>query len=66
LQDDDGWTALMHASYKMYYEIVELLLAKGANQNLKSNDKYTAGYTAYDLTSNNSIRFLLTKYKKRK
>jgi ankyrin repeat protein len=43
-------------------EIVKLLLEKGANTGLKSK----GGKTAYDWTQNDTIKTLLTTYKKKK
>ena len=38
----DKWTALMKASYKGHANIVDLLLAKGANQYIESDKGMTA------------------------
>ncbi len=51
-KDNDGWTALMKASYfgnRYYKEIVSMLLEKGADVNTKNND----GWTALMLAINN-------------
>ena len=62
LQTNSGVTALMMASMNEMTEIVKLLLEKGANTGLKSK----GGKTAYDWTQNDTIKTLLTTYKKKK
>ena len=44
-KNDDGWTPLHKAAYEGYREIVELLIAKGADVNAKMED----GDTPLDL-----------------
>ncbi len=41
-QGKDGYTALMHAAYAGYENIVRLLLQSNANKNLENNQKKTA------------------------
>jgi serine/threonine-protein phosphatase 6 regulatory ankyrin repeat subunit B len=57
LQNKDGWTALMLASYHGHINIINLLINYGADVNLKDNDLRTA----YDLAKTNEIKFLLTE-----
>ncbi|CAB4135840.1 ANK domain containing protein [uncultured Caudovirales phage] len=42
IQDDYGWTALMQASKRGYFEIAELLLEAGADRNIKDKWGITA------------------------
>jgi ankyrin repeat protein len=58
LQNTVGGTALMLASQKGHKELVELLLDKGANPNLKSYE----GKTTYDCAENNDIKSLIGIY----
>lgn len=46
IQDEDGYTALMHAAEYGYKEIIQLLLAAGANVNAKNNKGETASILA--------------------
>lgn len=42
LQDENGWTALMKASQRGYFEIAELLVKAGADVNFKNKWGITA------------------------
>ena len=53
-KSDDGWTPLHDAASMGHKEIVELLLAKGANVNAKNN----YGNTPLDLASGETANFL--------
>ena len=46
LQGEDGWTALMHASYEGHTEVVKLLLGAGADVSLQNEKGKTALYYA--------------------
>jgi ankyrin repeat protein len=52
---DDGATALIMASQSGYGEIVEALLAKGADTELRAKD----GHTALDHAKNAAIKNML-------
>lgn len=57
-QNNDGWTALMFASWSGYHKIASLLLSIGANRDLQ-NDR---GRNAYDLalkTNNLDVMLVL-------
>jgi ankyrin repeat protein len=58
LQDTYGLTALAFASQMGRTEIVKLLLAKGADQDLKSSE----AKTAYDYAVNRDIKALLASH----
>jgi ankyrin repeat protein len=55
IQTWNGWTALMYASRYGKIECVRLLLTYGANPLLKNDNKKTA----YDITTNETIKKLL-------
>jgi ankyrin repeat protein len=59
LQDEDGCTALMHASYSYYKNIPLLLIKSGANVNLQNNDNDTAFIVAFSNECKNTILLLL-------
>ena len=61
IQDKDGRTALIFASYYGYKNILKILLDKGANPNLKASN----GKTAIDFAANSEIKSLLTSYLKK-
>ena len=42
IQDNNGWTALMVASYNGYHQVVELLLKEKADPNIQHNNGGTA------------------------
>jgi len=42
IKDNDGRTALMHATYYGHKDIVDLLIKSGANKDIKDNNGYTA------------------------
>jgi ankyrin repeat protein len=46
IQDNDGRTALMYASYHGYVDIVRLLVEAGAHTELVDNNSHTASYLA--------------------
>ena len=52
---EDGYTALIHASYHDHLSIVQELISHGADVNIKNK----GGHTAYDKTPNPAIRNLL-------
>ena len=54
-RDKDGWTPLHPASYEGHQEIVELLIAKGADVNAKVEFGSLQGMTPLD-SANNSDR----------
>jgi ankyrin repeat protein len=56
LKDKFGWTALMLASFHGHTNVVKLLLNKKADFNIRDIN----GYTAYDLTTTDEIKKLLT------
>ena len=58
LKRGDGWTPLHKAAYEGYREIVELLIAKGANVNAKN--KY--GTTPLDMANDRETADLLRKH----
>jgi len=60
MQDTYGLTALSFASQMSRTEIVKLLLGKGADPNIKSNEVKTA----YDYAQNKYIKTILTAFSK--
>jgi ankyrin repeat protein len=46
-QDEDGWTALMYASYHNHPEVVSYLATSKANLHLKNNNGKNARLLAY-------------------
>jgi len=46
-QDEDGWTALMYASYHNHSEVVSYLATSKANLHLKNNNGKNARLLAY-------------------
>ncbi|MBI4654475.1 MAG: ankyrin repeat domain-containing protein [Nitrospirae bacterium] len=60
-KDNDGFTALMFASYSGHTDIVEVLLAKGADVNAESNDGLTALMSASSKGHTDIVEVLLAK-----
>ena len=63
-KDKDGGTPLLHATLSGRREIVELLIAKGADVNAKvaPSDRLFKGKTPLDLDSKAEIADLLRKH----
>jgi len=57
-QDDDGWTALMFASYHNHPEVVLFLIEHHANLHKKTNNGKTARWLAYTEDHMDVIRLL--------
>jgi ankyrin repeat protein len=58
-KDNIGWTALLHATFYGYKDIVELLLKNGADINIKNNGGNTALIIASKFNHKNIIKLLL-------
>ena len=58
LQRNNGWTALMYASYHCHKETVQLLLNHGADVNLKNEE----GQTALDLADDEEIKEMIQNH----
>jgi len=63
-KDKDGGTPLLHATLSGHREIIELLIAKGADVNAKvaPSDRLFKGKTPLDLDSKAEIADLLRKH----
>ena len=57
-QNEDGWTALMHASLFGYIEIVKELIKAGANLNIQDVDGETALDRAKEKGFDDIVEFL--------
>ena len=60
-KNDDGWTPLHKAAYEGYREIVELLIAKGADVNAKTKYGTTPLHTASDSGYKEIAELLIAK-----
>jgi len=47
VKDEDGWTALMYASYHNHPEVVNFLVQSRANLHLKNNNGKSARFLSY-------------------
>ena len=59
IQDDEGWTAL-HQAASRHFEIIRLLLERGANPNLKNSDGHTPLDLAQQQKNTEVYQLLLT------
>ena len=60
-KNDDGWTPLHKAAYEGYREIVELLIAKGADVNAKNKRGMTPLHLAAEYGRNQVVELLIAK-----
>jgi hypothetical protein len=61
LKRGDGWTPLHKAAYEGYREIVELLIAKGADVNAKNKRGMTPLHLAAEYGRNQVVELLIAK-----
>jgi ankyrin repeat protein len=59
IKDEDGYTALILASYNGHTETVKILLESGADVNIKDEDGYTALITASSQGHAETVKLLL-------